>query len=363
MTRSRTEAPAYAVIMAGGIGTRFWPRSRRDRPKQLLNITGDEILLKKAVELIKPVIPPQRIKIVTTRSQAEAISQIVPEITQKDIITEPFGRNTAPAIGISALYVERDHPEAVMVVIPADHCIEDHEAFHQTIMAAVDKASQGGCIVTIGISPRGPETGYGYIEAGTVIDRNDGICTVKSFHEKPDLERAMGFIDKGNFFWNSGIFIAKASMMLGEIEKRLPHNHERLMDIGSSLGTDDEQKVIEEAYGKMEAISIDYGVIEKSGNVIMIEGNFGWDDVGSWPSAAQYWPHDDAYNACMGEVINLDSSRCIVHSPKKPVALLGVEDLIIVEEDDVLLVCKIDRSQDVRRLVEILRARGRDDIL
>ena len=363
MTRSRTNSPAYAVIMAGGSGTRFWPRSRTDRPKQLLNITGDGILLKKVVALVKPIMPPQRIKIVTTRSQAEAISQIVPEIAQKDIITEPFGRNTAPAIGISALFVEREDPEAVIVVIPADHYIEDHAAFHQTIMAAVDKASQGGCIVTIGISPRGPETGYGYIEAGKVIDSKYAIYTVKSFHEKPDLERAMDFIDKGNFFWNSGIFIAKASMMLGEIGEHLPHNHERLMDIRSSLGTDDEQKVIEKAYGKMEAISIDYGVIEKSGNVIMVEGNFGWDDVGCWPSAAQYWPHDGKDNACMGEVINLDSSRCIVHSPKKPVALLGVEDLIIVEEDDVLLVCKRDRSQDVRRLVEMLRARGRDEIL
>ena len=363
MTRSRIEVPSCAVIMAGGSGTRFWPRSRTDRPKQLLNITGDEILLKKAVGLIKSIMPPQRIKIVTTRSQAGAVRQIVPEIAQEDIIAEPFGRNTAPAIGVSALYVERDHPEAVMVVIPADQHIEDHAAFRQAITAAVDKALQGGCIVTIGISPRGPETGYGYIEAGKVIDSNYAIYAVKSFHEKPDLARARDFIERGKFFWNSGIFIARASMMLGEIEEHLPRHHELLMDIGSCLGTDDEQRVIEEAYGKMEAISIDYGVIERSRKVLMVQGNFGWDDVGCWPSAAHYWPRDSQDNACMGEAINLDSSRCIVHSPKKPVALLGVEDLIIVEEDDVLLVCKKDRSQDVRRLVEILRDRGRDDIL
>lgn len=363
MTRSRTEVPSCAVIMAGGSGTRFWPRSRTDRPKQLLNITGDEILLKKAVELIKPIIPPERIKVVTTRSQAEAVRRIVSEIAQEDIIAEPLARNTAPAVGVSALYVERDDPGAVMVVIPADHYIEDHAAFCQVIMAAVDKASQGDCIMTIGISPRGPETGYGYIEADKVIDKEYAIYTVKSFHEKPDLQRAMDFIERGKFFWNSGIFIAKASVMLREIGEHLPHNHELLMDIRLSLGTDEEQKVIGEAYEKMEAISIDYGVIEKSRNLLMVEGNFGWDDVGCWPSAAQYWPHDGHNNACMGEVVNLDSSRCIVHSPKKPVALLGVEDLIVVEEDDVLLVCKTDRSQDVRRLVEILRARGRDDIL
>jgi len=362
MTRSPTAAP-YAVIMAGGSGTRFWPRSRTDRPKQLLNITGDEILLKKVVELITPIIPPQRIRIVTTRSQAGTVRRIVPEIAARGIIAEPFGRNTAPAIGISALYVERDHPEGVMVVLPADHYIEDHDVFRRTIRAAVDKASQGSCIVTIGIAPRGPDTGYGYIEAGTVVNKNGAIYTVKSFHEKPDQARARDFIERGNFFWNSGMFIAKASVMLGEIEEHLPRNHELLMNIGSSLGTDDEQRAIEEAYGKMEAISIDYGVIEKSRNVIMVEGSFGWDDVGSWPSAARYWPRDSKDNAHIGEVINLDSSRCIVHSPIKPVALLGVEDLIIVEEDDVLLVCRTERSQDVRRLVELLRARGRDDIL
>jgi mannose-1-phosphate guanylyltransferase len=362
MTSARTEGWC-AVIMAGGSGTRFWPRSRTGRPKQLLNITGDEILLKKTVELIKHSIPPERIKIVTTRSQAGAVRRLVPEIGEQDLLAEPFGRNTAPAIGISAIYVERDHPGSVMVVLPADHYIKDHEVFRRTIQAAADKASKRDCIVTIGISPRTPETGYGYIEAGRLIDREYSIYTVKSFHEKPDLQRARDFIERGKFFWNSGMFIARASVMLKEIGEHLPRIHELLMDIRASLNTDDEQRVIEEAYKKMEAISIDYGVIEKSRNVVMAEGNFGWDDVGCWPSAAQYWPHDGSGNACMGEVVNIDSSRCIVHSTKKPVALLGVEDLIIVEEDDVLLVCKTDRSQDVRRLVEMLRAQGRDDIL
>jgi mannose-1-phosphate guanylyltransferase len=347
-----------AVIIAGGSGTRFWPRSRTDRPKQLLNITGDEVLLKKAVELIRPLTPPERIKIVTTRAQAETVMRIVPEIAQRDIIAEPFGRNTAPAIGISALCLERDHPGSVMVVLPADHFIEDHEIFRQTIRAAVNKALQRDCIVTVGISPRAPETGYGYIEAGTLIEKEPAIYTVRSFHEKPDLQKAREFIERGRFFWNSGMFIAKASVMLREIGEHLPRTYGLLMEIRAALGRDDEQRVIGEAYERMEPISVDYGVIEKSRNVLMVEGSFGWDDVGCWPSAAQHWPHDATDNACIGEVVNLDSSRCIVHSPKKPVALLGVEDLIIVEEDDVLLVCRKDKSQDVRRLVEMLRARG-----
>jgi len=251
----------------------------------------------------------------------------------------------------------------VMVVLPADHYIKDHEIFRQTIRAAVSRASHGDSIVTVGILPRAPETGYGYIEAGKLIDKEPAIYAVKSFHEKPDLQRAQDFLERGRFFWNSGMFIAKASVVLKEIGEHLPRTYELLMEIQASLGRDDEQTVIGEAYERMEAISVDYGVIEKSRNVLMAEGNFGWDDVGCWPSAAQYWPHDGKKNACIGEVVNLDSSGCIVHSPQKPVALLGVEDLIIVEEDDVLLVCKKDRSQDIRTLVEMLRTRGYHDLL
>lgn len=365
MRDSPRDNSSYAIIMAGGSGTRFWPRSRTDRPKQLLDITGSAEggLLKKTIALIKPVIPIGRIKIVTTLAQADAVKRIVTEIADENIISEPFGKNTAPAIGISAIYVERDDPDAVMVVLPADHYIEDHERFRQTVMAGVHKASQGDYIVTIGIPPRGPETGYGYIETGKLIDENSRIYSVKSFHEKPDINKAKGFIEQGTFFWNSGIFIAKASTMLREIAEYLPHNYKWLMEIRSSLGKDEELEVIREAYKEMEAISIDYGVIEKSKRVLMAEGNFGWDDVGSWPSAAQYWPVDNDNNACIGEIINLDSSKCIIHSPKKPVALLGVEDLVIVEEDDVLLVCKKDRSQDVRKLVELLKSKGYDHIL
>jgi len=361
--KSKPDEYLYAVIMAGGSGTRFWPRSRESRPKQLLNITGDEILLRKTVELIKPIIPISRTKIVTTLSQADAVKAIVPHLPDENIISEPFGRNTAPAIGISALFVERDNPDAVMAVLPSDHHIEDKERFHQTIMAGAYQASQGDSLVTIGIPPLGPETGYGYIEADELLDKGNSLYSVKSFHEKPDINTATRFIDQGNFFWNSGIFIARASTMLREIAEYLPHNHRCLMKIESCLGKDEESGVITEAYKEMEAISIDYGVIEKTKNALMVAGDFGWNDVGSWPSAAQYWPMDSDENAFIGEVINLDSSQCIVYSPKKPVALLGVKDLIIVEENDALLVCKRGRSQDVRKLVEILRSQGRDKIL
>ncbi len=363
MTKSGINEFIYVVIMAGGSGTRFWPRSRKNRPKQLLNITGDEILLKKTVDLIAPIVPVSRIKIVTTFLQADSVKKTVPWIPEENIIIEPFGKNTAPAIGISALAIERDNRDAVMVVLPADHYIEDRKRFHQTILTGAYQASQGNFISTIGIPPRGPETGYGYIEADEARDKKNGIYSVKSFHEKPDIDTAKHFIKQGGFFWNSGIFVAKTSTMLKEIEEHLPHNHKGLMKIGASLGTDKESDVTNNAYREMEAISIDYGVIEKSSNVLMIKGDFGWNDVGSWPSAAQYWPADNDNNASIGEIINLDSSRCIVYSPKKPVALLGVKDLIIVEDEGALLVCKKERSQDVKKLVEILKSKGRDEIL
>ena len=363
MIKSGINDSIYAVIMAGGSGTRFWPRSRKNRPKQLLNITGDEILLKKTIELITPIVPVSRIKIVTTLLQADSVKSTVPQIPEENIIVEPFGKNTAPAIGISALAIERGDPDAVMVVLPADHYIEDKKRFQQTIMAGASQALQGDFIVTIGIPPRGPETGYGYIEADEVRDKTNGIYSVKSFHEKPDINTAERFIKQGTFFWNSGIFIARTSRMLKEIEEYLPHNYQGLMKIRASLGTDKEPDVINSVYKEMEAISIDYGVIEKSSHVLMIKGNFGWNDVGSWPSAAQYWPKDSNKHSFIGDVMSLDSSQCIVYSPKKLVALLGVKDLVIVEDEDALLVCSKERAQDVKKLVEMLKSKGRDEIL
>ena len=230
-------------------------------------------------------------------------------------------------------------------------------------MAGVSQTLEGDHIVTTGIVPRDTETAYGYIETDRLIDEKRGMYTVRSFHEKPDEETARRFIEQGNFFWNSGIFIARASRMLEEMAEHLPHNHRWLMSIRDSLGTDKVSGSIDEAYQNMESISIDYGVMERSKKVRMVAGDFGWDDVGSWPSAAQSWPTDEKGNACIGDVVSLDSSECIVYSPDKPVALLGVHDLIIVEEDDVLMISKKQRCQDVKRLVEKLRSEGRDKLL
>ncbi|MBN1226062.1 MAG: mannose-1-phosphate guanylyltransferase [Deltaproteobacteria bacterium] len=352
----------YALIMAGGSGTRFWPRSRENRPKQLLDITGDEILLKKTVDLIKEIISFSRIYIITTEAQADAIRKVTPEIPYENILIEPFGKNTAPAIGLSSLYIEGSDPNSVVVILPADHYIKDSDSFYRTISAGVSKASEGSFILTIGIQPKGPETGYGYIETDKMLNNNT-IFSVRSFHEKPDLTTARSFIKSGNFFWNSGIFMAKTSTIIQEIKTHMSHNYACLMKIRSSLGSKNEADTIKSCYQDMESISIDYGVMEKSKNVLMARGTFDWNDVGSWPSAAQYWPTDNKDNAFIGEIIHLDSTNCIVYSPKKPVALLGVEDLIVIEEDDVLMVCKKERSQDVKKLVGLLKQQCRDQIL
>lgn len=353
----------YALILAGGSGTRFWPRSRKNKPKQLLNITGDEILLKKTIKLTKPIVPVGRIYIITTQSQAAIIKKTIPEIPDENILLEPYGKNTAPAIGLSSLYIQSADPNAVVAILPADHYIKDTDRFHQTILSGASKASEETCIVTIGIPPKGPETGYGYIQAGEIIDNRKKIFAVKSFHEKPNLNTAESYVKNGNFFWNSGIFITKTSSMIQEIKTHMSHTYACLNKIRPSLGADNEQEAIKECYQNMESISIDYGVIEKSKNVFMIEGDFGWNDVGSWPSAAQYWPADTKKNAFIGEIISLDSAQCIVYSPKKLVALLGVEDLVIIEEDDVLMVCKKQRSQDIKRLVALLQSQGRNQIV
>jgi mannose-1-phosphate guanylyltransferase len=363
MIKPQYDDSLYAIVMAGGSGTRFWPRSRETRPKQLLNITGDTILLRKAIQVIMPIVPASRIKVITTESQAEAVKTALPEISANNVISEPCARNTAPAIGMSALFLEQDNPDAIMVILPADHFIEDEDRFRQLILAGAGHAARSDVVVTIGIMPRGPETGYGYIEADEVIDEEAGVYPVRSFHEKPDMQTARGYVARSNFFWNTGIFIARASHMLREIQNHMPHHYRRLMDIKSCLGTDKQAAVIRESYRAMDAISIDYGVMEKTENVLMVKGDFGWDDVGSWVSAAKHWPMDSHHNASVGELISLDAMHCIVYSPKKLVALLGVEGLVIVEEDDVLLVCKKERSQDVKQLVEILRSQGRDDVL
>jgi mannose-1-phosphate guanylyltransferase len=357
----------FAVIMAGGKGARFWPRSREKMPKHLLDILGERTMIRETVDRIRPLVPPERILIVTGRSHAAELTRRLPEIPAENILIEPVGRNTAPCIGLAALHIQKRIPDKdeVMLVLPSDHRIGDENAFRMVLAAAGKVASERNSLITIGIRPTGPETGYGYIEQGDFLAAGEGekIYRVRSIREKPPLEQAKAFLRQGRFLWNGGIFVWQASTILKAIERFLPELHEGLMQIREALGTEREEDIVGEVYSAQKAVSIDYGVMEKAENVLVIPGDFGWSDLGSWDALWEVSGKDENGNAVRGSFIGIDAGDSFVHSPGKLVAIVGVRDLLVVETDDVLLICRRGRSQDVRKVVEILESKGLQEYL
>ncbi|MBN2437919.1 MAG: mannose-1-phosphate guanylyltransferase [Deltaproteobacteria bacterium] len=355
----------FAVIMAGGKGARFWPRSREKMPKHLLDILDERTIIRETVDRIRPLVPPERILIVTGRNHAAELIRQLPEIPAENIIIEPVGRNTAPCIGLAALHVRKRVPDAVMLVLPSDHRIGDQNAFRRVLAAAAQAASEGNSLVTIGIRPTGPETGYGYIEQGDPMPNcgDARTCGVRSIHEKPPLEQAKAFLKRGGFSWNSGMFVWKASAILKAIKQFLPELHEGLMQIREALGTDREEEVVGKVYSAQKAVSIDCGVMEKAEDVLVVPGDFCWSDLGSWDALWEVSGKDKNGNAVRGPFIGIDAGDSLVHSPGKLVALVGVRDLIVVETDDALLICRRGRSQDVRKVVENLGEKGLKEYL
>ena len=355
----------FAVIMAGGKGARFWPRSRERMPKHLLDIQGERTIIRETVDRIRPLVPPERTLIVTGRNHAAELIRQLPEIPAENILIEPVGRNTAPCIGLAAIHILRRKPDAVMLVIPSDHRIGDESRYRRVLAAAARIAAAGDPLVTIGIPPTGPETGYGYIEQGEPFPAGDGeqVFRVRSIREKPPREQAEEFLRRGRFVWNGGIFIWKASAIMEEIARFLPELHDGLLQIGAALGTEQEEQVVGEVYGLQKAVSIDYGVMEKAGEVLVVSGDFGWSDLGSWDALWEVSRKDGQGNAVRGEFVGIDAADCLAHSPRKLVALVGVRDLLVVETDDALLVCRRGRSQDVKKVVETLEKTKRDKYL
>ena len=350
----------YAVIMAGGRGTRFWPRSRETKPKHLLDIVSNRTIIQETVDRIKPLIPPENILIVTGKKHARELIRQLPEIPAQNIIVEPVGKNTAACIGLAALHIQKRVPDAIMIVLPSDHAIGNTREYLAVISAAARAAGKEGALVTIGIKPTGPEIGFGYLEASDSPERDAGkeVFRVKSIREKPDLQKAKKFVKSGKFYWNSGMFIWKASAILKEIERCLPDLHTGLRKIKEALGTTKEAAVVPKVYQGLASISIDYGVMERADNVLMLAGDFGWSDVGSWDALWEISPKDKQGNALQGSgsAIFTDTEGTLVYSPKKLVALVGVKDLVIVETKDALLICKKGRSQDVKKVVDTLEA-------
>jgi len=332
-----------AVIMAGGKGERFWPLSREKFPKQLLSFTGKKSLLQETVERIEPFIPPKDILVVTRIPLGNTVSRQLPQLPRKNIISEPVGRNTAPCIGLAAKMIKED---AVMVVLPADHIIKLQRKFLDTLEKAVTLARETENLITIGIKPTYPATGYGYIEAGKRDGRFD-IYRVKRFVEKPDKKKAEKFLNSGRFFWNSGIFVWRKSVILKAMERYMPSLYCGLEKISS--------KNIRKLYPRLPNISIDYGIMEKAKNSLVIPANFSWEDLGSWESLDKLLSRDGNKNAIVGRVSVIDGRNCIMVNKKGLLCAIGVSDLIVVSTEDVTLVFPKGKGQEVKRLVEKLR--------
>lgn len=352
----------YAVIMAGGVGSRFWPRSRERMPKQLLRIFGENTMIQDTVNRIKNVVPSENIFIVTNRIQKDEIKRQLPEIPAENIIVEPFGRNTAACIGLSSVIINNFHPDAVTVVLPADHIIRDVDAFTNIMKKAIDFAYRSKGLVTIGIQPTRPETGYGYIQREEK-EIEENIFKVKTFAEKPNYQTAEKFLESGDFLWNSGMFIWRVDVILEEIQKHMPDLFEGLQKLQKHLMKDDFQKQVELVYGMLRSISIDYGVMEKSERVYVIRSTFGWSDVGSWEEVYQLSHKDEYGNSIKGNCFIDDVKNSYIHSEDKFTAVLGLENIIVINTDDALLVANRTHSQDVRKVVDYLKMKKMNDYL
>ena len=347
----------FALIMAGGTGTRFWPKSRQKYPKQFLRMFGERTLIQNTFDRLHDLIPDDHIFVVSTEEYKEEIENQLSSLPRENIIIEPQGKNTAPCIGLSSIFLERIDPDGVMVVLPADHLILDTAMFHNTLSVGAKVAKESDSLMTIGIEPNFPATGYGYIQFKKELEIIDGVklLKVKTFAEKPNRATAKRFIKSGDFLWNSGIFIWKVKAILNEIEEHLPHLYDGLLEIRKHLNSRQQTKTINRVYRQIKSVSIDYGIMEHSENVKVLKGTFRWNDLGSWDEVYKLHDKDADDNVSLGEHIIKDSKGCFIDAPGKFVGLLGVEDLIVVDTKDAILVCKRDRAQDVKDLVEIAR--------
>ncbi len=349
----------HAVIMAGGRGTRFWPRSREKKPKHLLDITSDKTIIQETVDRIRPLVDPENILIVTGAKHARELRLQLPDIPESNILIEPVGRNTAACIGLAAVHIMKRIGDDVMIVLPSDHAIGNPKKFRSVLKAAALAAKKQDGLVTIGIRPSMPHTGFGYLEGGSSIGKIGGeeVLRVRSIREKPKATLAAKFVKSGRFYWNSGMFVWKASTILEEIRRHLPALSDGLGTISDALGTALEKRVVARIYRRQASVSIDYGVMEKAKNVFVIPADFGWNDVGSWDALWDISAKDSQGNAVPGGFALLeDTNNAFVYSPSKLVAMIGMKNVIVVETQDALLVCKKGRSQDVKKIVDALEA-------
>ena len=354
----------YAVIMAGGSGTRLWPLSRKDNPKQALKLVGDRTMFQYAVERITPIFPLERILVITGADHAAILKGQVPDLPGDNFILEPEGRGTAPAIGLAALHIAIRDPQAVMCVLTADHYIKDPETFCNVLTAAGETAGRGS-LVTLGIHPRFASPGYGYIQQGSLVGEMGGFeyFSVVQFTEKPDPTTAERMVSSGNYSWNSGMFIWRVDRIMDEFKDQMSEFYRQLMEVKTTVGTPQYQSSLDHIWPLVRKETIDFGVMEGARDVVVFPVEIGWYDIGSWDSLNDLIPVDENGNISVGNHLALDTERTLVFGGDRLIATLGVEDLIIIDTEDALLVCSRDHEQDVKEIVARLKAEGEEGLL
>ncbi len=342
-----------AVIIAGGRGERFWPKSRIKTPKQLLPIASKKSMIYETVKRISPLVKSEDILIIVQKGLGPRIKKELHKILTKNIISEPFGRDTAAAVGLGAILVEKKEPDSVMVVLPSDHVIGEPKKFLKTLRVAIRAAQDTDNLVTMGIKPVRPEMGYGYIELGLRFTVNGlrSVYRVRRFTEKPDREKALKFMKSGKYLWNSGMFIWRTSVILEAMRKHMPKLYRGLLEIQKALGTKKEKRITEKVYKKLDKISIDYGIMEKANNTLVVKADYLWDDVGNWQALERILPKDKERNITEGEICSIDTKDSIILSGKGMVGTIGLKNLIVISTGDATLICSKDRAQEVKELV------------
>jgi mannose-1-phosphate guanylyltransferase len=352
-----------ALIMAGGRGERFWPKSRKSLPKQFLSLTDDgRTMIQLTVERIRPLIDLEDIYISTNRAYRGLVMEQLPGIPPENILCEPVGRNTAPCIGLGAVHIAKKYEDAVMMVLPSDHLIKYNQMFLNALKDGCSIAEKGKNLVTIGITPDYPETGYGYIKF--LPQQADGNAyAVDRFVEKPDMETAKEYLESEEYLWNSGMFIWKVSTILDNMKSMLPDLHQGLFNIAEAIGTDKQEMVLEKVFPELESVSIDYGVMEKAENIFILPGVFGWDDVGSWLAVERIQKSNESGNVVTGNIITINSKNNIIQGGKKLIAAVGLENLIIVDTEDATLICDKGSTPDIKLVLENLKICNREEYL
>lgn len=352
----------YSVIMAGGGGTRFWPLSRQCHPKHLLNLSGNDFMINETIKRNQDIIPAVNTYIVTNKSQEETLKQVLMDgVDHGNILIEPVGRNTTACIGFAAAKIQKAHGDSLLCIFPSDAYINRLDEYSTALEKAVAHAASGEDFVTLGIEPGFAATGYGYIKYERSTRQGD-VYRVEEFVEKPGIDKAKSYVKSGKYLWNSGIIVSRSSVVLKNIERYLPRLFKQLEALSQYFGTDREAEMTESIYPQLQSISFDYGVLERSDDVMVIPGNFGWNDVGSWDMLGVLVPPDEDGNIIKSEHIGIDTKNSIIYG-KKLIATIGLENMIVVNTDDSLLICPKSRAQEVKEIVELLREKGNTQYL